>query len=612
MGVTVVAGLLRFWNLGFQSIWLDEAISAHVSSQPLGDIASLSFSQEHTPPFYYVLLKAWTALFGNSEAGLRSLSAVAGVATLPVIFLLGKRLFSPRVGLLAAALASISPFFFWYSQEARVYSLLALAVGLSAYCLLRALGGGSSLWWFGFSLASLIGFYLHLYALFFLPVAGIAWLLLDRSRRGLLGLVLASGVALALYLPWLAQLTPAGGRFNWRPFLSPISLTQETLYAFASAEAIPESQATPGMLLWAQLALMGLLAGFDRDNRKRLALVAIAATAPLVIGFLGSSVYTPLYVPRYFIGGAVFLVLLAARGLDIIWLKLRSLAILVGVGLLVFSAWVIYLETNNPSKENYRAAASYLKAVVGSDDAVAFSAGYISYGFDYYGFSGALPIPDALWEDEQVAQALTPAVQTSKHIWLIRSHDQFTDPKGVLPQWMDTRFPVATEANPIGFAITAYSTNYRSNALPPETASLGTVFGGALRLAGYQVTNPVLTSWDWTYHPPSSSNWLHLSLYWQPLRPLGASLQPSVRLVDEQGQTWGKQVRRLGELPRFFPSSRWSPGEVIRDEYDIELTPGPPPGRYRIEVGVADGDQWLTEDSGGGQRVAFGEVQIVP
>ena len=81
---------------------------------------------ESAPPLYYALAWVWTQVTGTGEFGLRSLSALAGVATVPVAYLLGAELRGRRAGLMAAALVAVNPMLLWYSQEARAYALLVL------------------------------------------------------------------------------------------------------------------------------------------------------------------------------------------------------------------------------------------------------------------------------------------------------------------------------------------------------------------------------------------------------------------------------------------------------------------------------------------------------
>src|SRR5918997_1019461 len=103
--ITALAALVRFATLDVQSFWLDEGVTAHLVRPDLGGMLSAIPDSESTPPLYYLLAWVWSKLFGPWEVGLRSLSALIGTATVPVVYALAVRVASERAGLAAAALA---------------------------------------------------------------------------------------------------------------------------------------------------------------------------------------------------------------------------------------------------------------------------------------------------------------------------------------------------------------------------------------------------------------------------------------------------------------------------------------------------------------------------
>ena len=128
--ILALAAGIRFYALGSQSLWSDEGNSAALAARSLSQIAQDARGDIH-PPLYYWLLSIWTRYFGNSEMALRSLSAIFGVLLVWVIAELGRRLFSPITGLAAGFIAALAPFQVYYSQEARMYILLALEAALA-------------------------------------------------------------------------------------------------------------------------------------------------------------------------------------------------------------------------------------------------------------------------------------------------------------------------------------------------------------------------------------------------------------------------------------------------------------------------------------------------
>src|ERR1700709_2863998 len=119
LGLTILAGVLRFATLGVQSYHHDEIVTA---SRILRDgfwhaRDAVGFS-ESAPPLPYWVAWAGTRLPGAGEFGVGTVSAVAGVATVPVAYLLGAELSSRRAGIVAAALVAGNPMLLWDPQGA--------------------------------------------------------------------------------------------------------------------------------------------------------------------------------------------------------------------------------------------------------------------------------------------------------------------------------------------------------------------------------------------------------------------------------------------------------------------------------------------------------------
>src|SRR3954453_11590901 len=177
LALVAAAAALRFTRIGPQSFWLDESYTVDLVQRPFGDMLSGVASDESTPPLYYVLAWLWEKVFGHGEAGLRSLSALFGTLAVPAAWRAAREWFgSPRAGLVAAALVAVNPFFVWYSQEARSYSLLVFATALSIWALARALKDPTRrnlALWAGAAVLALLS---HYFA-GFVVVAEAAWLL---------------------------------------------------------------------------------------------------------------------------------------------------------------------------------------------------------------------------------------------------------------------------------------------------------------------------------------------------------------------------------------------------------------------------------------------------
>ncbi len=221
-GLTVLAAVLRFVGIGHQSFWYDEAFTVVLVHHSPSEMLGLLPRTELTPPLYYLLAWPWARVFGYGEAGLRSLSALAGVAMVPAIYGAGAKLISRRAGLTAATLACCNPLLVWYSQEARSYALLMLLATLSLLAFAHARLPQPTLRWLGaWALAASLTLATHYYGvLAVVPEA--VWLLWvhRRDRRVLraVGAVVAAvaAVGLALLPLALSQRPQASWIAPWR------------------------------------------------------------------------------------------------------------------------------------------------------------------------------------------------------------------------------------------------------------------------------------------------------------------------------------------------------------------------------------------------------------
>jgi mannosyltransferase len=280
-GVTTVAALLRFVTLGMQSYHHDEIVTAtRVLGGSFGKAMDVVGYSESAPPLYYALAWIWTQVTGTGEFGLRAISALAGVATVPVAYLIGRELRGNRAGVLGAALVAVNPMLLWYSQEARAYSLLALLCALSLLYCVRALRGGERrdviLW----GLFSALALATHYFALF--PLVAEFFLLLRRRRRPVLpgiGIIALGALALAPlaihqmsynHAEWIGRFTL--GHRLWETAAT--FLTGETGDIIGGPER-PALAFLPLALSLAAFALLALRA--SREERR-------AASVPLLVG----------------------------------------------------------------------------------------------------------------------------------------------------------------------------------------------------------------------------------------------------------------------------------------------------------------------------------------
>ena len=293
-GITALAAVLRFATLTDQSFWFDEAQAAHEMTRSFGGMLHLWSVDEPNPPLFFVLAWPWAQVFGTGEAGMRSLSAVAGVALIPLVWACGRELISSRAGLVAAALAAVSPFMIWYSQEAREYMLLSALCAGSLLLFARARRTPTTrriAWWAVVSALALATQYFAAFLVF----AEAAWLLWSARNRAsvvaLAALVAVQGALLPHAIShgshptgWIDSVGPLSARLRQMPVIFSVN----TLFKSSS------SLAADGLLLAAIVAAIAIvllvIGSSDRELRGAGIAAALAGCViliPLVLALVG-------------------------------------------------------------------------------------------------------------------------------------------------------------------------------------------------------------------------------------------------------------------------------------------------------------------------------------
>jgi len=330
------AFLIRLIALN-QSLWLDEAVVAQaVSRFGFWELITSYAPGDFHPPLYYLLLKAWTSILGTSEIALRLPS---------VFFSLGAGvLMLSLAGFWAGALLLFNPLFVYYSQEARMYTLITFLLTLVYWAVRRKRLGLAAV-------AVVLSFWSFYGSTFFI-VALILWQLLEKNYRSVWYLICAFGLAIflispLLFLQYQNSLALRSLVVNWSAVLGPASLKNLLLIPlkFASGRISFEPKllyyAASGF--WAVLVwIVALGAALKPKGRGYGFLLSV----PLILGVI-FSLFTPLLQYFRFLYLLPFLALLLSLGILKTWLKSLVLGI--------FIIWsLVYLLLPQFHREDWR------------------------------------------------------------------------------------------------------------------------------------------------------------------------------------------------------------------------------------------------------------------
>ncbi len=231
--LTVLAAVLRFTHLAHQGFWFDEAnTAADVHFSP-GQMLGLLPQNETTPPLFYCIAWVWARLFGFGEFALRSLPALAGVATVPVMYFATTKLVTRRAGVVAAALTACNPLLVWYSQEFRPYETMVLLSGAGLLAFAHARERPTTKALIAWAVLSALALANHYYAMLTVVPEAVWLLVIHRRDRSLKAVVLAVALVAAcgLALLPLAISQNSTGNASW---IAPIPLVPRL------AQIVPE------------------------------------------------------------------------------------------------------------------------------------------------------------------------------------------------------------------------------------------------------------------------------------------------------------------------------------------------------------------------------------
>ncbi|MBN2548083.1 MAG: glycosyltransferase family 39 protein [Anaerolineales bacterium] len=529
--LTLVGGWLRVILLDNQGLWLDEAFSIWVSSHSLAEMLQWIVKIDQHPPLYYLLLHYWIKLTGDTPYDVRLLSALFGAATIPIIYLIGKRMSGVVMGLAAALILAFSPFNIHFAQETRMYTLLTFNAAAAIYALVRLLTDPRSVrpigsqfreyvhawrtsgplepdterdfsyqdetrnqtgwrawifrhrWspiqtietdlaWAAFIFFSAATMLSHNTAVLFFLATNIFVLSLMFYQTRSTVREANSGALPGFQAPPLGNWgkAQAGIFLLWSPWIFPFiqqasrvyqefwipkpnwDTVIQTLRSFLN-ESIA-TQANQFTVIWILYALvLGLGMVYYRRSSSRFLFLAALFAIPF-LGELIVSIRRPIFYDRTLIWTTIPLFLLLAAGIAQLRFRLLMIAVL-GVFITnnLFSTADYY---RFMQKEDWSYAAGYVSYFTQKDDLILFNANWVQIPFDYYfkTYENQYLLQvkkHGVPEDMFASGVLEPKMTASdiprlisllngrKRVWLIYSHNWYTDPLELIPQTLASK-----------------------------------------------------------------------------------------------------------------------------------------------------------------------------
>ena len=659
--ILVLAAFLRFYRLDAQSLWADEGNSVSLSGRSL-DLITAGAAHDIHPPLYYYLLHFWMRVFGNSEFAVRSLSALLGTGLVYLTYLLGRQLSNYWLGLVAAFLSAISPFQVYYSQEARMYILLAALSALSVYSFIRFLEAeawrfsqkpgfcalrttndlqNSTVWgntshfagkkpgfsfqpktrnpylWAGlYILATTLSLYTH----YSFPIVMVMesllyliWLAITWQQGRVLGRavhwVVIQVAVVALYWPWL----PIALRqvSNWPSISQAHGLLFAVQEAFRLFSLGPTAGAQYTSLLLLGFAAIFIAGVWPRTHSEHKSLIphCLIALLPLlyclfpVLMMYVLSLWRPAYRPKFFLVGSPAFCLIFAQGI-IQLSKVAGSKRLVTRYLLPVTCLIFITVASNSSLQNY-----YFDPQYARDDYRGI-AQYIS-ALEKKGGAVLLNAPNQ-WEIFTYyykGDAPVYPLPRSRPLDETQTAEELAE----IAAEHDRLFAVlwAVDESDPGRFVEGWLAERAYKALDTWYGSVRLAIYAAPTAPPEEIQHPLdarlgdeiaLLGYDLLSREVEAGDILPFTLFWQALVQPQERYKVFVHILDEAGRIVGQWDSEPGDGLNI--TTGWQPGETVADNYGVLIRTGTSPGQHRIEVGMYSpiSGQRLAVSEGGQDR----------
>jgi len=589
--IILLAFALRIYRIQVQSIWWDEGISVHLARLDPLTILSARAGSQH-PPLYYLLLQCWTKMSGYSEFGVRFFSLLSGVVLIALVYWVMGRVFDRPTALVSMLIVALNPAYVIYSQEARVYMMLPLALLLILSKLHQLARGEFRLrdWW-SLALWEALSLYLHYFSVFSIICVNcfIAVLWWRRSRKvDLRRWIVSQLLVLLAFLPWgvtvVAHWEQASQKLGYRRLaeqsVTIVEFGRNIWHFFngGKVEIIGDHLVFTALSsIMAVLFLVSLAVGLRREWQKRdLNLLVAYCCAPLLMSY-AAWWWRPGSHPRYILMYALPVMLLLARVMRVLWRAegwRRLLGTLLGVT--VLAVYGIGLESayydQRYYKDDVRSLGEALRTEAEPEDAIIVD--WNDYAVEYY-YVGPAPILMAQGRDvESTLEDLAPVIAGRRRVFLVHNYKSIHGLRGFIPCLLELNGALASNRDFQGYNLRRYD-DFSQTLLTPDIASVDVDFG-PLRLTGVYV-QPVTSAGDA----------LCVALRCALTESSSVEYAAAVRVVDEAGHFVGEyDLILLNEVSQ--TTSLWDPGEEAITYGVIPLPAGTPPLSYRVLVSFYD------------------------
>ncbi len=365
--ILILAGLIiRLHGLGHEQVSLDESFTLYHAEKSIMHILTL---QDPTPPLY--LLLAHPLATTGDICLVRLLSVVFGVLAIPLIYLIGEKLFNEKAGLYSAIILTFSAYHAFYSQEARAYALFNFLVMLSMFLFIKYRDTGK--YRIGYLASTIAMLYSHFFALFIVITQNMFSIFKKKRPIKWFGL---QPVLFITYIPALLLLYNQSSRIN-----NGFWIKKEFLIDILNLPGIFSG----GVLTVLFLALFfyGTVRAYSKERQlsDNATFLLFWIFLPIIISSAYSLIVSPIIVPKYVIFTSIPFYILISYGLSKMDKRCVSSVLL---AIIIISSFFLINQADRTDKERWGDVSDYVTHLGIEDKIIILSPGHIIHPFAYY------------------------------------------------------------------------------------------------------------------------------------------------------------------------------------------------------------------------------------
>lgn len=383
----IAAFFLRFFNLTFNSLWLDEAATYDFAKLSFGELWETMVGGERNPPLFYYIEHILISLFGASEFVLRFVPALVGSLTIPVFYLIGREVLGRLGGIISAGILTFSPYHIFYSQDARAYALVLFFFSLAILFYIYALKKGNIRNWILCGIFCSLSFWTHMYVAIAI-VALFLHAIIEKRKyilksiedikqivTGILAFIIPSLPLLIATLMLFLKQTSAGAP-TWG--LTGVNIITTTITQFSGyVEYLT--------VIFVLLFIVGTIVLFINKEKRYFGSLTILS---IILSFVGTFIFSTMssisprhlifIIPFYFITIAAIFCLIPKT------VDYHKVAVIVLIVLCLLNLPYLSTYYTSYSKEDWRGLSETLTDLTNDGDYVVPVPGYMSLPLDYY------------------------------------------------------------------------------------------------------------------------------------------------------------------------------------------------------------------------------------